>query len=262
MLLTLTTIALLAAGCSTHYQLAAPVADLSRSGVVEDAAQAAKLRRAATDGEIANLLDLDIRAKLPTTLAVAKIASRCHGYQPRLERITAEELQLWERSAGNVRGIHGVQPVSNLAAGTTGEPDLSLRTLRVAAARLHCELLLVYMQGDSEVENFNDAAVLYWTFAGLWLVPGTTLEHRTVCQAILVDCRTGVILGTATGDARQNALTTAAAVDIHRAKLASSVPAAALSDLREAVRPLLQQVSARALAAKGTPRDKRSYASP
>ncbi|HAU37276.1 MAG TPA: hypothetical protein DCX07_06115 [Phycisphaerales bacterium] len=189
---------------------------------------------------------------------MAKIASRCYGYQPRLERIEAEELQLWERAAVGVRGIHGVQPVSNLAAGTTGEPDLSLRTLRVAAARLHCELLLVYMQGDSEVENFNDAAVLYWTFAGLWLVPGTTLEHRTVCQAILVDCRTGVILGTATGDARQNALTTAAAVKIHRAKLARSVPVAALSDLREAVRPLLQQVSARAMAAKGPPRNKRS----
>ncbi len=218
-----------------------------------------------TDGEIAQLLDLDVRAKLPTTLAVAKLSSACSGYQPQLERIDAEELNEWENIVYRQKYIHGVQPVSNLTFGNNlQDPQnaLTLRSLRMAAARMHCELLLVYMQGDSRVENFNDAAVLYWSFVGLWLVPGTTLEHKTVMQAVLVDCRTGMILGTATGSSHKKQICTAAAVDIHKAKLADSTPAEALADLQSGVKPLLQSVVSRAVAAAGKPGWKKTTASP
>ena len=50
-----------------------------------------------------------------------------------------------------------------------------LHALRVAAARLHCELLLVYMQADTQADHFNDASVLYWSIVGLWLAPGNTV---------------------------------------------------------------------------------------
>jgi len=118
---------------------------------------------------------------------------------------------------------------------------------------MHCELLLVYMRGDSSVENYNDAAVLYWTLVGLWLVPGHTLEHKTVMQAMLVDCRTGMILGTATGSAYEKRNCTAAAIDIHRAKLASAVPAAAMTDLHDGVRDLLRDVVKYAAAQNSPP---------
>ena len=243
-------------GCGVHYQLAEPIANIARTGLVKDRKQLSRLEKAATDGEIANMLDLDVKAKVPTTLAVAKLSSHCWGYQPTLKRIDADELEAWEKIASKHNHIRGIQPVSNLAFDNSlraADSALTLRALRVAAAKLHCELLLVYMQGDSEVDNFNDAAALYWTFAGLWLVPGDTLEHKTVLQAIVVDCRTGVILGTATGDAHKKTICPAMYAGIHRAKLARQAPVEALADLQKGCDRLLLGVVSRAVAAHRVP---------
>ena len=238
-------------GCGSHYALAEPVADIARTGLVRDRKQLSRLEKAATDGEIANMLDLDVKAKVPTTLAIAKLDSHCWGYQPTLKRLDAKELEAWERIASKHHQIRGIQPVSNLAFDNSlraADSALTLRTLRVAAAKLHCELLLVYMQGDSAVDNFNDAAALYWTFAGLWLVPGDTLEHKTVLQAIVVDCRTGMILGTATGDSHKKTICPAMFSGIHRDKLARQAPVEALADLQKGCDRLLLGVISRAIA--------------
>ena len=131
----------------------------------------------------------------------------------------------------------GVHPVSQLV---TGEAPANLRELRTAAARMNCELLLVYLQSDTAVDNLNDAAALYWTFVGLWLVPGNVYEHRTLMQAIVVDCRTGAILGTATGDCRLERLSPAAFGDVQRDKLAAQAPERALADLQKSCKVLFR----------------------
>jgi|GEM_PF-1953307 len=245
MLLLLLTAA--AGGCTSHFALVDPKVSWARSGLVEDEEQLSQLEKSMTDEDIAKLLEVDVRAKLPTSIAVAKLDDHCGYYQPRLARIDGAELQQWEQIAAKHEAIRGVQPISNLAFGDSlEEPKLTLHSLRVAAARMGCELLLVYMQGDSTVDNFNDAAPLYWSIVGLWLVPGNTLEHKTVIQAALVDCRTGMILGTATGDAHEKRLSAAMYTSIQEAKLAEAVPAAALADLQDGVRPLLSKVVARA----------------
>ncbi|MDY7010312.1 MAG: hypothetical protein SVV80_06100 [Planctomycetota bacterium] len=226
-------------GCATSYRMAAPVADLVRSGLIDEPSQASRLEKAMTDGDIANLLDVNVRAKLPSGVAVAKIKSRCSGYQPYLDTIDAEELQEWEKAIGNQAHISGVSPVTSLTMAGHG---VTLHTLRTAAARMNCELLLVYLQADSSVNNFNDAAVLYWTVIGLWTVPGDVVEHKTVMQAVLVDCRTGMILGTATGDAHEKRLCPAAFADNRKNELAEKVPAEALGDLQKGVGKLLKRV--------------------
>ncbi len=248
-LLVLTSLMMLAGGCATHRALAAPLVAMERSGLINDPRQVSRLEKAMTDGDIARLLDVDVRAKLPTALAVAKLDSRCSGYQPYLERIGADELAAWEKIVSAQPHVRGVQPISNLAMSDSMRAErMTLHSLRVAAARLHCELLLVYMQADSSVDNFNDAAALYWTFVGLWVAPGNVVEHRTVMQAVLVDCRTGAILGTATGDARDKRTTPAAYVRIQQDKLAAQVPGDALADLQTGVDRLLTAVVARAVA--------------
>lgn len=248
-LLALVALMMLAGGCFTHRALAAPVAAMERSGLINDPRQVSRLEKAMTDGDITRLLDVDVKAKLPTSLAVAKLDSHCSGYQPYLDRIDADELAAWEKIVSAQPHVRGVQPISNLAMGDSMRAErMTLHSLRVAAAKLHCELLLVYMQADSSVDNFNDAAALYWTFVGLWVAPGNVVEHRTVMQAVLVDCRTGVILGTATGDARDERTTPAAYVRIQEDKLAAQVPAAALADLQTGVDRLLAAVVARAVA--------------
>jgi rhombotail lipoprotein len=93
------------------------------------------------------------------------------------------------------------------------------------------------------VDNFNDAAVLYWTLIGIWLVPGNVFEHRTVVQGILLDTRTGAILGTATGDAHLKRLTPLAFVSIQRDKLSREAPAQAMDDFQKAGKTLLEDVA-------------------
>jgi len=236
-----TALVLLAAltGCESHHALVEPVADMLGSGLVNDPKQVSRLERAMTDKDIANLLDVDVRAKLPASVAVAKLRSHCSGYQPYLTRLDAEELLAWEKAVEDQALIRGVHPISALSH--AGDRP-TLHSLRVAAGRMHCELLLVYLQSDSTVDNFNDAAVLYWTILGLWTVPGNVMEHKTVMQAIVVDSRTGAILGTATGDAHLERIYPAAFEDQRRAELAKAAPGEALADLQTGVRRLVKQV--------------------
>lgn len=244
-------LSLVVGGCAAHQMLAEPLASIGKSGLIDDPKQVSRLEKAMTDGQIAQLLDLDVRAKLPTSLAVAKLQSGCAGYQPTLDRIDAEEMKAWEKIAAKHPRLRGVQPISDLVfGGDLSTSKLTLHSLRVAAAKLRCELLLVYMQADSMVSNFNDAAVLYWTLVGLWLVPGDTVEHKTVMQAIVVDCRTGMILGTATGDSHKKSACPAMFADIHKAKLARQAPAEALGDLQQGCDQLLAGVVTRATASR------------
>jgi hypothetical protein len=226
----------------------APNADFHRAGLADEA-QARALEKSMTDGDIARLLDVQVRAKLPTSLAVAKLQSYCGGYQPHLVEIDADELQAWESVAKAQRQIVGVQPVTTL--GLESERP-TLYSLRTAAARLHCELLLVYFQVDSQVDNFNDAAVLYWSIVGLWTVPGDEVEHKTVIQAVLLDCRTGMILGTATGDRHAKKLCPAAFVAQRKTELSNGCQTGALADLQKGCRKLLDQTVAAATAAART----------
>lgn len=244
----LKTVLLLAAstlcGCGTHYELRAPLT-LAESGLTSDPARAGQLEQAMTDSGIADLLDVDIRAKLPAAVAIARLESLCSGYQPALVTVDAEELTGWEKAVADQQHIRGVHPITPLVHGSNRP---TLHSLRVAAAKLKCELLLVYLQADSSVDNFNDAAALYWTLVGLWLVPGNVYEHTTVMQAVLLDCRTGAILGTATGDSHQKQAYAAAYKDIVRDKLTRKAPAQALADLQKGFEKLIGRTVQSALA--------------
>ncbi len=231
-------------GCATHHVMA-PIAGLAEAGLVGDRRQASRLESALTDGQIATLLDADVRAKLPTGIAVARLKSRCEGYQPELGTISAEEMAGWEKALAGQSFITGVQPLSRLALEHQG---VSMHSLRTAAARQQCELLLVYLQSDATLDNFNDAAALYWTLVGLWLVPGNVIEHRTVAQGVLVDCRTGMILGAATGDDHRKRIIPAALKQIAEDQLARQTPAKAVADLQAGCKRLLKNVVETALA--------------
>jgi len=235
-------------GCASHHMLASPVPMLSEAGLISDPKQASQLEQAMTDKEIAKLLDLDVHAKLPTRLAVAKLVTSYRGNPPDMEQVSAEELTAWKNIIPDKKYITGVQAISILATDAESQQrGKILHNLRVAAAKMRCELLLVYVQADTQVDNFNDAAALYWTFVGLWLVPGNVLEHRTVMQAIFVDCRTGAILGTAIGDTHIKRIAPAALSAITRDKLNSEAPKRTLADLQNACKRVLAEIVNRAV---------------
>ncbi len=220
-------LSVLLGGCSTSYKLNAPVANLATAGVVGEDARA-QLERELTEEDIARLLDAKVQAKLPSPVAVARLtAPPCRNYT-HLEAIDPEELDAWKEAVVDGEQITAVRAVSPLTVGGT-EPKLI--NLRKAAAEMGCELLLVYVEASNSVTNYNDAAVLYWTIIGLWVVPGSEMQYQTVMQAALIDARTGVILGTATGGHKDDRLYPVAFEGNRRGELARVVPKKALESL-------------------------------
>ena len=226
----LLTLACVLGGCGTTHELAPMANVLAKSGLFRSPKQRAQLEQSMTDADIAKMLDVQVKAKLPTSLAIAKLSSACNGYQPALENVAGEELAGWREAVAAQSAIRDVRPISHLAAGG-GKP--SIHGLRAAAARQNCELLLVYIQADAAVDNFNDAAALYWTIVGLVLAPGNVLEHKTVMQGVLIDCRTGMILGTASGSEHLRKICPAAFVDNRQKEMAKAAPPAALAELQK-----------------------------
>ena len=245
-LLPLLALAVIVSGCATSQAMREPRSIL-QSGLVEDPKEAGRLEKKLTDKDIAALLDADIRAKVPTNLAIAGISEWCgwNYYEQRCGVIVpgAEELLRWKTLVEGVPHIGDVMPVTALSTGVRHPKVYDLRT---AAANMGCELLLVYYVTDCALDNYTDAAALYWTFVGLWVAPGNMYEHRTVIQSIVVDCRTGVILGTATGDGHLKAACPAAYGKLQQDKLAEGARKKAMDDLLKGCKPLLKAIVSKA----------------
>ena len=228
-------------GCTTYQGLVSPRTRLAFVLGQDGPDRQEKLREAATDTEIANLLDVDAQPRLPSRLAVARLDATAAYDSPILAEIDAAEISGWDAIIDDQDKITGVSPISALAH---PQGPVTLRSLRMAAARMDCELLLAYIQADSSVDNRNDASVLYWTIIGLWLSPGNSLEHKTVMQAVIIDCRTGMILGTATGDSHLKRICPLALADNRRAQMALEAPKNALASLQSNTAAMIKQVLA------------------
>ena len=214
-------------GCATHHGLLMPDVDKDTAGIV----QTGRTQRGGNpwENEIADLLDRDAEVAFPATVALAPLRSCWDSNSFELHAADSEELANWTKLADEQTHIKGFRAVSAL---TVPGSTVRMQSLRKAAARLKCELLLVYLRGDGAVDNFNDAAALYWTLIGIWLVPGNSMEHKTVMHAVLVHTRTGTILGAASGDAHLTRITALAYKGITEARLAKRAPIEALADLQ------------------------------
>lgn len=235
--------AVLLSGCATAGKLQCPDVGMTKTLALSDK-ERADLARTGTEAEVALLLDREVEAQLPTSLALARLHSGYYGGRPDLTRVPVAEREQWQQMAADHGRIVGVQAVTSLTVDREDDEPVALSDLRLAAARQGCELLLVYVQGEGSVDNLNDAAVLYWTLVGLWLVPGNVVEHETVYNGILVDCRSGAILGTATGDARDRRVTAAAYTGAAADGAARKAREEAFNEFRDNCDRLLGQVTA------------------
>ena len=199
-----------------------------------------------TDAKIETYLTADVRPVFPSVLAVAKVAPvrswNDGAWEIRLEVqvLRGDEAEGWRNMAGSREGggkgvLEQVQFVSPMLTGG----DASLKTLRDAAALLHAPLLLVYMQENNAAEGYNDAAMAYWTIVGLFCVPGNTVGHYSVCQAILIDTRSGFILATAEGESKREENVLPGAVDIAAERVRRESRAEAAGRLQEQFRSVL-----------------------
>ena len=75
-------------GCGVNQGMA-PMDSRPASGLVDDPKQVSKLEKAITDGDIANLLDVNVRAKLPSSMAIARVQA-CGRYYVSADEIDAD----------------------------------------------------------------------------------------------------------------------------------------------------------------------------
>ncbi len=210
-----------------------------------------------SDAKIETYLKGDARPVFPCALAVAKLAGPSGEYdrhyhagtpEPVLQVLSGEEAEGWRQLTslkvnGKDEVIERVHFINMLLVGG----KLSLKGLRDAAALVHAPILLAYMEVNSHEEGQNPNAMAYWTLIGLFTVPGNTVGHCTVCQAVLVDTRSGFILATAEGEAMREETCLPGAVDIAGPRTAKQARAAAVARLESEVREALA-----ALARRGT----------
>jgi hypothetical protein len=224
-------------GCVTYRPVVKPIPRLSElSPELENL----------TDDRIETYLKADVRPSFPCALAVAKLESAPGGYgtrdgrhAPQVEMLRGNEANGWRGLASMPEGkgslITQVQLVSPLLCGE----NPSLKSLRDAGALLHAPLLLVYMQDDNSQQGYNDAAMAYWTFVGLFCVPGNTVGHYTVCQAVLIDTRSGFVLATAEGESKDEENVLPGAVEIAAERVSRESRAQAVRELQQHVRDTL-----------------------
>ena len=236
-------LAFFAAGCAT-YELVEPVAELS--------ALSPELQNL-TEAKIETYLTADAKPAFPATVAVGKLTppyyawARASGQgELSLATVGGEEAEGW-RSLAGLDGEPGqgvveqVHFISSLLAG--GQPDL--KNLRDAAALLHAPVLLAYIQVDSANDGYNEAAIAYWSVVGLFVVPGHTVGHHTVCQALLVDTRSGFILASAQGESKREENVLPGAVEIARGRTADQAQAEAIANLQVEVGKALLAIAAK-----------------
>jgi len=235
------------AGCAAD---AFPWTKAALRGAIIAPEEAERMRLAAANKLTAELLDAKAGAKLPTTLALAKLYNQGGGFETGLSLIEAEEMTRWEQTVANHPKLAGIQPIPSLVLRPERDgPAVTLRSLREASARIGSELLVVYLQNDRTEEHTNAASALYWTVLGLWLAPGHELRAETTMQGIVVDCRTGKILGSAISKAREEKTCAAMAVDDQRRRITKEAESQARKDLHTRIGQVLSRVTAQPLAA-------------
>ena len=201
-------------GCSVYAAAPPPGADFKAVGLTP--AQ----RDAMTDDSISTALAKKPLAVFPTAVAVARIEGS--GYRTD----TAEGYGTGKYSVVFVRDvekpaqfqrlsrlpmINGLAPLNPMLL----PRDLqSERDLRVAAAQLHADLLLVYTL-DTKFVDTDMAGIL--TVVTLGASPNQHISVVTTASAVIVDTRNGYLYGTAEATEKRDGLSNAwfseAAVD-------------------------------------------------
>ncbi len=183
-----------------------------------------------TDENMEKMLKVDVKAHFPAVLAVAKVENAYPEYvyeganeddKFAVVSISAQERQGWENlkkldSQTHHQIVRRIQFINPSLL--RGNP--SLKKLRQAATMLHAPLLLVYIQQDDGVSNFN-------------FLPGYSVGYVSVCQAALIDVQTGIVLGTAESESKSEQKVTIFGVESTKTKLQQQMRSNAVNSLQK-----------------------------
>ena len=187
-------------GCGVRYITPGAGADLS--GLIDPSL---------TDRDIQKVLDRKPVALFPAQLAVARIqAPYYRSYitesygSGRYSVVTTKEIETdkhFERLA-HLPMINGVAPLNQILIPANLESD---KELRIAAANLHADLLLVYTLNT--VFRVKDHDIGPLGIITLGFLPNHEAKVTSTASAVLFDVRTGFVYGLAESTAREKQMT-------------------------------------------------------
>ncbi|MHC5039568.1 MAG: hypothetical protein ACYTHM_19880 [Planctomycetota bacterium] len=112
----------------------------------------------------------------PLTLAIAEVGPKG------IETIRQKDKDAW-RTALESTGLVRVVFISSVIL--SGDPHF--HEIRIAAARLHADVLLLYASASSTASSLNLGGFLYLTVAGLFLSPGSQTAVLTFAKGVCFD---------------------------------------------------------------------------
>jgi len=159
-----------------------------------------------TEEDIEAALKQTAELKLPLKLAFYEVAGETatqYGVvsEQRLRQLPPEERERWQKKLIDSNLFSGVQEVAGILLPTR----FDLSRLRLAGARLGCDVLLVYAT-NADLHHYTNALwVTYLLIVPIWIVPGNHVDCFAGLSGAVVDVKTGkVLIGFSTvGEGRQ-----------------------------------------------------------
>ncbi len=225
--------------CTTYTQTTSGKAYLER---YESQAQAAGA--GAMDADIREAADVEPILTFPARVGIARIDGG------RLTPVPQAEAEAWLAMAGDLGpGWGEFLPVSPLIAALARQPlskaeregygcgpygpciEQTVRDIRLAAARQHVDVVLIYETLSKSEQTTNPLAITWLTLIGFYIAPSESIEADGIAQAVLLDVRNGYTYGYASTTVEDAAATLSTMINssnaaeevVDKAKLAAAI---------------------------------------
>ena len=166
------------------------------------------------DREVRELANIEPSLRFPARIGLVKV------HDGNLANLTALEVEEWRAAKARLGERFGdFVPVSAMIAeavyegpktgGRGLQPRELMRKVRLAAARQHLDVVLIYEVFSSSKSEELASSVANLTIIGAYFIPSESIETTGYANALLLDVRTGYPYGTAAASVTKDGLASA-----------------------------------------------------
>lgn len=196
------------------------------------------------DVQVTKIAAIEPNLRFPARIGITRIE---HG---KMSPMSQAEADMWFEAAKELGPSFGeFVPVSRLIAEMVYTPPTKqklktnkikeiIRKIRLAAARQHLDVVLLYEVYGKTSRSSNPLSVMDLTIIGAYLSPGQSLEAEGYAKALLLDVRNGYPYGTADAVATKESLSTRVGSSRRLDKLYTQTSLAAVQNLTQEVQAM------------------------
>lgn len=184
-----------------------------------------------TDADLTSFYETQPAAAFPANIAVIRLqdsgyrSNSHHGYgHGRYSVVTTRDIETDEsfERLQDLPNVHGVAPIGRMLVPANAN---SIKDLRIPAARLHADMVLMYSVDTSF--NVDGKQLGPLSLISLGLIPNKKAHVTATVAGMLVDVRTGFIYGTteSTDIQKQSATIWSTEIAIESARLKAEINA-------------------------------------